>query len=350
MTLERPSPDAPSPGAPSPLPAELRTLVGARLGGVFYLHGDDAFRKEEAVRALASVHLDPATRDFNHDLLRGNEVSQEALASILGTPPMMAEWRVVVIRDTEALAGSPRARDRLLEVVANPPPGLALILSCTVPAGSTARFYRDLAKGARSLEFRPVEAGDLPGWLMDRALAAHGVTLDEGAARALAAGVGSDLGLLENELGKLSGMVDRGGLVTLAHVEAAGTRIPRQDRWGWFDLVAERKTEEALRGLRILLDHGESGVGLVIGLATHFLRLGVILGGGPGALERILPPRQGWLARKYASQARRWTPEEVRTAVEGLLEVDRLLKASGFSDLHLVESWILSCTPSRKAA
>ncbi len=332
------------------IPDFLAGPLGSELGGVFYLHGDDGFRKEEAARALVEAHLDPATRDFNLDQLRGGEVSPEALASVLGTPPMMAEWRVVVLRDTEALAGAPRARDQLLAVVGAPPPGLALVLTCTVPQGSTAKFYRELARGARSLEFRPVDAPDLPGWLMERARAAHGVELEEAAARALGQGVGSELGLLDSELRKLSGMVDPGGTVTLAEVRAAGTMIPRQDRWGWFDLVAERKTEEALRGLRILLDHGESGVGLVIGLGTHMLRLGVALSGGTTALERVLPPRQGWLARKYASQARRWSAPEIRAAVEGLLSVDRLMKASGFDDLHLLEAWLIERDVNREAA
>jgi DNA polymerase-3 subunit delta len=105
-------------------------------GGAFYLHGDDQFRKEAALRALVEQHVDPATRDFNLDLLRGTEVDAETLASVLATPPMMAEWRVVVVRETEGLASSKHARDVLSKVVADPPPGLALILSCTVPKGS----------------------------------------------------------------------------------------------------------------------------------------------------------------------------------------------------------------------
>jgi DNA polymerase III subunit delta len=332
------------------IPETLKASLGERPGGVFYLHGEDEFRKEEAVRALVEAHLDPGTRDFNLDLLRGNELDRERLASVLGTPPMMAEWRVVVIRETEALAGSSKTRDQLLETVAAPPPGLALILSCTVPSGSTAKFYRELASGARSAEFRAVAAGDLPGWLMERAEAAHGVRLAEEAARALGQAVGAELGLLDHELAKLAGMVDPGGEVTLAEVRAAGTRIPRQDRWGWFDLVAERKTAEALTGLRTLLDHGESGVGLVIGLGTHFLRLGVARSGGERALGAVLPPRQGWLARKFVGQAKRWSEEELDAAIEGLLEVDRLLKSSGFDDLLLLEAWIIGRDLSREAA
>ena len=65
------------------LPASLAKVRG----GAFYLHGDDEFRKEEVVRALIEAHLDPATRDFNYDPLRGTELDAETLASVLGHAP-----------------------------------------------------------------------------------------------------------------------------------------------------------------------------------------------------------------------------------------------------------------------
>lgn len=327
---------------------EIPGLSKAR-GGVFYLHGDDDFRKEEAVRALVASHLDPATADFNLDPLRGTEVDTETLASVLCTPPMMAEWRVVVIREVEGLAASARSREALLEVVAKPPSGLALILSCTVPPGSKAKFYKDLARKARSVEFPAVTPGDVPGWLMNRAMARYEVEIDVEAAQALGAAVGVSLGILSQELEKLVGFVGDRKRIALADVEAAGTRIPAQDRWRWFDLVADGRLEEALATLGVLLGQGENGVGLVIGLTSQFLRLGIAGERGPGALEAVLPMHQKWLAKKAAGQARRWRPAEIDAALDGLLRVDRLLKASPLSDEHLLEEWLLTLL-ARKAA
>lgn len=332
------------------IPKSLQASLGSEPGGVFYLHGEDEFRKSETARALIEAHLDPATRDFNFDRLRGDEASAEELASRLGTPPMMAEWRVVHLMDTQALAGSPRLRDLLLDTVSAPPPGLALILSCTVPSGSRAKFYTRLAREARAIEFASVGENDLPGWIMDRCRKRHGAEIDEQAARALAQAVGSDLALLARELEKLTSMVAEGEPVTLAEVESAGIRVPRQDRWKWFDLVGERRIPEALEGLPILLDHGESGVGLSIGLGTHFLRLGIAVSGGVGALERVLPPHQKWLARRFGSQARQWEAHEVERAVLGLLRVDRLLKSGGAGDQHLLETWLLELATWKEAA
>jgi DNA polymerase III subunit delta len=183
-------------------------LQGVR-GGAFYLHGEDQFRKEGAVRALVDAHVDAATRDFNLDLLRGTEVDPETLASVMATPPMMGEWRVVVLREVEGLAGAKHARDVLLRVAADPPPGLALIMSCTVPKGSKAKFYSDLARSARSVEFKAITDADVPGWLMERAAEVHGVDIEIDAARALAAAIGTDLGILARELEKLSELVRR---------------------------------------------------------------------------------------------------------------------------------------------
>jgi DNA polymerase-3 subunit delta len=328
---------------------EIPGLTDTR-GGVFYVHGDDEFRKEEAVRALVEAHLDPATRDFNYDPLRGREVDTETLASVLATPPMMAEWRVVVVREVEGLASSSRSRAVLLDVAQNPPAGLTLVLSCTVPQGSKAKFYAQLERAARSAAFKSLTPEDVPGWIMERGRAQFGIDVDVDAAQALGAAVGPNLGVLFRELEKLAEFVGDRGRVTAADVEAAGTRLPSQNRWEWIDMVGEGRLEEALSAVDVLLGQGETGVGLVIGLSQHLLRLGVVSELGPAALEAALPPRQRWALKRLPSQARRWTGAELEAALEGLLRVDRLLKASPVSDRHLLEEWLLTLMARRAAA
>jgi len=319
-------------------------------GGAFYLHGGDHFRKEEVVRALIDAHIDAGTRDFNLDPLRGTEVDAETLASVLATPPMMAEWRVVVLREVEGLASSKKAREGLLRVVADPPPGLALIMSCTVPSGSKAKFYRDLAKAAQSIEFKSITEADVPGWLMARARDVHGVEFEVDAARALGAAIGPNLGILTQELQKFADFVGDRRRVTLADVDAAGTALPSQDRWQWFDLIGDREFEQARCALPVLFGQGEDGVGLVIGLTAHFLRLGIALEQGRRGLEAALPVHQKWLARRVSEQAKRWTLSQIDHALAGLLDVDRLLKASPHTDEHFVESWLLGLRVYSEAA
>src|SRR5690606_10432729 len=149
----------------------LRAIAGGERGGVFFLFGDEEFHKEEVASRIIEAHLDPATRDFNLDQLRGDELDVEALASMIQTPPMMAEWRVVVVRDAQGLASSPRARAVVEDVLERPVPGLVLLLVARLPERSRAKFYEALKKKARAVEFAPLSPGDVPGWLMERARA-----------------------------------------------------------------------------------------------------------------------------------------------------------------------------------
>jgi DNA polymerase III delta subunit len=114
--------------------------------------------------------------------------------------------------------------------------------------------------------------------------------------------------------------------------------------------VGERRFQEALTGLDILIGQGESGVGLVIGLANHLLRLGVASTKGFRSLEAALPPHQKWLAKRLMAQSKKWPPGELDPAIEGLLRADRLLKASPQSDQHFVEEWLLGLMSRALAA
>ena len=74
-----------------------RTLRDRAAGGAFFFHGDEDFFREEAVGRVVGTYLDEATRDFNFDQLRGGDVDGDALASVIATPPMMADRRMVVV-------------------------------------------------------------------------------------------------------------------------------------------------------------------------------------------------------------------------------------------------------------
>jgi DNA polymerase III subunit delta len=317
-------------------------------GGVFLLSGQEDHLKDAAAREVIAAHLAPATRDFNLDEVRGPDVTPETLGSLIATPPMMAEWRVVVVRDAQALATSAPARSQLEATAERPPPGLALVLVAD-PGTSKAKLWGTLKKRATAVEFPRLSDADLPGWLMSWAEGAR-LVLEEDAARALATAVGPDLAAAIREMEKLRDYVGERTAITRADVEAVVGAIPRQDRWEWFDAVAERRFERARAGLPVLLDMGETGVGLVIGLGTQFLRLAICVAGGRPALERELPPNQRWLARRTESQARGWDAGEIDRTLDHLRRADRLLKSAPLSDLQVMEELLLRMQHERTVA
>ncbi len=311
------------------------------------MYGEEEHLKEEAVRALVDAHLDVGARAFNLDEVRADDATPETIASLIQTPPMMGDWRVVVVRNAESLSSSPTTRSMLEEATASPPPGLALLLVAEI-GDSKAKIWKTVKKQATAVAFPRLSDADLPGWLMAWA-ENQGLRLEADAARTLAAAIGSDLATLVRELEKLRDYVD-GETIRREDVEAVVGAIPRQDRWEWFDMVGAGNFAEARRTLPILLEAGESGVGLVIGLGSQLLRIGLHVAGGEGALASALPKNQRWLARRIGGQARTWTPERVRQALRHLSRADRLLKSAPLSDAQIMEELLLRLEYDRKAA
>lgn len=317
----------------------LGALAKGKRGGVFFLHGEEEYLKEEAARAIIDAHLDRAARDFNLDPFRGTSLDPEAFASACATPPMMADWRVVVVRDAHAIAATAKLRTVVESVVERSIPGLALVIVAHLPEKGRARFWEQLRRNATSIAFAPLSQADLPGWLIARAQEL-GFQLDTAAARALAAAIGSELGTLTRELDKLRDFVGDRRRVTRDDINAVVGAIPHIIRWDWFDQVGERRFDEARRALPTLLS-GESGVGLIIGLGTHLIRIGIAVAGGSNAVAEVLPPYQRWLAKRIASQARAWSGPAIDQAIDDLLRADRLLKSAPLDEHQVLEEMLL---------
>lgn len=320
--------------------ALARSLASGKRGGVFYLFGEEEHLKEQTAAEIVGAHLDPATRDFNFDQLRGSDVSAETLASVCATPPMMAEWRVVIVREAQALAANARMRSVLEDLLDKPVPGLVLVLLATLPANATAKIYERLKRDTTALAFPLLSPSDVPDWLVARARD-DGYELELAAARAMSSAIGAELGILVQELRKLYEFTRERKRITIEDVRAAVGGVPRQNRWEWFDMLGERKFHDARAALPVLLDSGETGVGLIIGIGTHFLRLAILASGGERALQDALPSHQRWLATRLSRQAKQWRTPELENALEDLLRADRLLKSSNLGEHAVLEELML---------
>ena len=88
---------------PRVTPSQLRkNLAKAAPSGSYYIHGSEAILKDEAVAAVIDRALDPSLRDFNLDVHSAQQLEPDALGAACSTLPMMADLRVVVLRDIES--------------------------------------------------------------------------------------------------------------------------------------------------------------------------------------------------------------------------------------------------------
>ncbi len=325
--------------------AALKTLRDAvkrrQFDGAYYVYGDDEFQKNDAVRQLVEAAIDPATRDFNLDTRRGAELDPEVLDSLVSTPPMMAERRVAVIRDVNAMKKDTRAAlDRYL---ARPSHDTVLILV----TASGAKSDKSLQSSTTPLEFNPLDDDRVSRWISHHSTTEHATSITDAAADLLHDAVGNDLYQLAAELDKLASYVNGGEIDEDAVSAVVG--IKRGETVGdLLDRVLQRDATGALELIpHILLQPKTSGVSVVMALSTQMLAVAW----GRARLDSGLPqgrlegeyfgllkstgayPGRPWnsAARAWASAARDWSLEECDRAITALLAADVALKESRVS-------------------
>jgi DNA polymerase-3 subunit delta len=342
---------------------DLRKAIQQRsFAAAYYFHGDDEYLKDDMVRQLIDAVIDPATRDFNLDVRRGGSIDAESLASLLSTPPMMAERRMVVVREANALKKDVRAA--LDQYLAKPSPDVVLLL--VVPAG--VKSDTQLAATSAAVEFEPLTGDRVPKWIVHHATSVLNATITSGAVDLLISAVGNDLPQLAAELDKLASYasgrtIDEdavGAVVGIRRGETLGDLLDRvlaHDAPGALAMIdhvlAQPKTTAvsvvmalstqtlALAWARAARDRGFPAVGIERELFSLLKESGAVTGRPWG--EAV----SAW-SRAVSS----WTSAELEAALDALLAADFALKESRLSsDEQTIASLVLTlCGPARRAA
>lgn len=330
---------------------------------VYVFSGDDDFLKDARVREVVAAAVDPTTRDFNLEVRRGGEIDAEALDSLLSTPPMLAERRVVVIRDVDKLKKD--ARKLLDAYLRRPAPDTVLLL--VAPAG--AKPDKPLADRGTAVEFAPLTADRVLRWIAHYTETTLARPITPEAATLLIEAVGTDLALLAVELEKLasycSGAIDEAAVSAVVGVrrgESVGALL---------DAVAARDAAAALALVAGVLQQPKTtAVSIVMNLTTQTLALayGVAArdsGTAPRALfneymgllkETGAFPGRPWgeAVNAWAKHTDRWSAAQLEAALSALLAADVALKETRLSsEEQLLTSLVLTLCgtgASRRAA
>jgi DNA polymerase-3 subunit delta len=319
------------------------TLKRRSFDGAYYITGEDDYQKDGAVRQLIEAVLDPALRDFNLDAKRAAELDSETLGVLLATPPMMAERRVIVLRDVSGLKkDGRRALDQYLK---NPVPDLLLIM--TNPAG--AKADPALAASATTLEFDLLTGDRIPKWIAHHATSELGIGITEPAIELLQAAVGSDLHQLAGELDKLASYVQGRDEEIGEDAVAAIVGVKRgETQADLLDAVADRNVSRSLELIpHVLAQPKTTAVSVVMALSTQMLaiswgraRLDEGLSRSRLAQEyfNLLKETGAFTGRSWGSAtavwvraAERWNSDTLHRALDSLLEADVALKESRVS-------------------
>lgn len=333
-----------------------------------YLHGSEEPLKDELITELLDKALDPDLRDFNLDHRSASSLQPEDVATLLTTLPMMADRRVVVIRDVEAWNKKARAKQAVLDCLAKPSPETLLIL--VQNAGDKEKPKEndadpDLARRAYTVNCERLPFDRAVRWVTARA-EKLGLAIVPAAVEHMVKVWDCELGPLRTELDKLLGL-SGGEPLGIEQVSASlgvrqGETVP-----DWRDAVMNGDTGRAVAMLPSLLGQsGVTGVKLVTTLGTALVGTAMARGlcdqGKRGrALESAvfdgLKRARLWgidyksTAALWSRWAARWTAPRLQDAIRATIEADMSLKDTTISDPNgILADLVMRMADQRKAA
>lgn len=304
-------------------PDALRVELGkGRLRPAYLLAGDQALLRDEAIAQLRKAVLGAGPADFNLDRLDGASTTPAALRDAVRILPVMAERRLVWLREPESGRGASKAlADGLAEIVAALPPSTVLVVTAT-KIDRRSRWVKAFGEpqGLVACE-APAGGAALAAFVTEEA-ARQGLLLDGGVADLLAERVGPELLALRHEIEKAALLAAPSTRIARAHVEAGLVAMAEAPVWDLTDAIGEGRARDALPMLVRLLDAGTPPPVLLGTLASHFRRLLRVRTGGSVAA----PP---FVARKLESQSRRYAPARLLAALRAIHDADLALKGAG---------------------
>lgn len=191
---------------------------------VYFLCGEETFFIDALQNEFLKL-IAPDMRDFNYDLMYGNEHTLQQVIGIARSYPMMSERRLVIIREFSAMfdkrlqtvSDDEKKKNEqegesysatfepLIQFLEKPnPTAVLVIIDKKAPSGNT-KLGKAL-KGSEHVsfaQFDPIPDFKLPEWILDWTNKVYNKQIDPKAALLLAQNTGSDLVLVSKELDKL---------------------------------------------------------------------------------------------------------------------------------------------------
>jgi DNA polymerase III delta subunit len=313
---------------------------------VAYFWGDDALLLRRAVEQFARQTAADEAPLERWQVGSLEPAAFEAIAQRLGSAPLFGGGVCVVVSEPLSVLRSRADQDRAVGLLTCVAPGNALVFTelaasgAREPGATSSRLRAAIEQaGGTVRRLEAPRAGQLETWIAQHA-ADLGIRVEAPAAKLLAERVGGDIResdvdrryqtqVVEGHL-ELLALYRPDGPIRRADVEALVVPAVPASTWAFLDAIGKRQVREASLLASRLLAGGSAIQAMVAQLHRRLrqlleIRERLAAGATVPDLVRSLhlnPYRAEVLAR----QAMGWSPGELETALDGLLEVDLVSK------------------------
>lgn len=327
---------------------------------VALLSGEEFQRLERMSEILESV-VDESTRDFNLDILYTEDYKGKqhelltTLTEMIMTFPMMAERRVVVVRDFDKL-NKEIAKKASAAIQKTPETTFVLI------EGEKASLTPKPKGNFIAEKFTIIYEEKLPGWIRSR-FRKRDKSVSEAAIAHLINNAGTVLRELDNEIEKVIVVSGDSGSVDEDDVKKVVGAFKRDTVYGLCNAVGLMDFRESSKILNNLLEKEKtaddkkiSETAIISQLFTHAMKLSeynrLIKIGVPEneAMKVMIASPFLWKKNKMTPQARNLTPRKVRRMLTVFGRTESTIKRSSLDNKLLMDFMIPLIMPDARKA
>jgi len=324
---------------------------------VFYFYGEETFfidRLQDEVEKL----VPPEQRDFNFDLLYGSETTPRKILDIARSYPMMAENRVVIVREfLKAGEKIPEGEGHLNDFesyLKNPNPQTVLCLIDEKHPDKRMSLGKALNKkdsAAAVFQFDHLPDYKLADWVTGWVSHEYKKQINPQAAQILSQMVGNNLQLLSIEIDKVCTFVDTKKEINIEHVKKIIGSYREYSMIELKEALVSRDLDKSLGIAEQMLLKSNAEAGEVIRTVGFFysvfgniwqIRRLIEKGLNKQQVQNELGVNNNWIFNRQWQDASGFRLAEMPGIFEALLDADRAAK--GFSTLDTSSILLLLIT------
>lgn len=247
---------------------DLRSsLKKKEFASVYLFYGEEDFLVDEAADLVLNAALAKEDRGFNLDVIYGNESDARDIISHASSFPMMAERRVVIVRELDKLSN----KELLASYIEHPSESTCLVLLSLKPDFRKKPFVTAKRNG-KVIEFKPLYENQVSTWISARAKK-DGYEIDQEACKLLASYVGTSLREIQGEMEKL--FVYTGGKKAIG-VDDVMAVVGVSREFNIFELqkaIGSKNLDRSIFIMQRMVEAGESPTTIIVMLTRFFTLL-----------------------------------------------------------------------------
>ena len=256
----------------------------------------------------------------------------------------MSDRRLIIVRDLPALVGRAEADERLLAYLPSVPDTAVLLFYCTGKPDGRKKLYNAVKKLGGIVTFAPLRDAELTRFVVS-AFHDSGKECDDRTAEYLVFTVGSDAGLLRNEIQKLVSWATDRSFILADDIATLATPSTECTVFQMVDAVVTGQRSRAFTLLRNQLLSGTDRISILAMLLRQYRLLQhiKIMQYEKRGIDFIrsalgVPP---FAVDQYVRQASGYTGGQVKNAVRICFEMEYAVKSGRLSQDGAVEAVVL---------